>query len=221
MLKVAFAFWKRKVGNKNLIIRGKDFPNEYARRTLLREDLAFPIRKDLYFLKNKGEEAENLVYQFYWPITENLLKIYEPWSIEKESALALHLGDESIPRRLLVRTSKKTKYLIVLPFGLEIQIRPDISFQEKTRQSLAIGNTKVYLDIPEKILFSARKRRGTSFVAFIRGMKFNRRFLEILYSENPKPIVVKELMRIAEKLGRSDLSSALKKIFKEYTIYRL
>lgn len=220
MVQGAYEFWKDRIEAKDLIARGQEFPNEYIRKILQREEMIFTIKKGLYLLKNKGEDAENIFYQLYWQIVGKIVEIYEPYSIERESALCLHLGDESIPCKLLVRTSRNVKYPIALPFNLQVQIRPDPFFHEKTRQSLEIGKSKIFLDVPERVLLTIRKRSGIRFKAFIKGVKFNRQVLEILYYSNPKPIIVKELTEIADKAGRSDLSLNLRDILKKYTIYR-
>jgi len=220
MLKRALNFWQSKIKENDFVIYGSDFPDEYVRKILQREGLAFPVKKGLYLLKNKGNEAEDVIYRLYWPTVEKLLKVYEPWSIEKASALALYLGDESIPQKLFVRTERKVKYCLSLPSGLKVLIRPDPAFHEKTRQRIEIGKAKIYLDVPEKILFSIKKRMGIAFIAFIKSIKFDRRMLEVLYSANPKPIVAKELIEAASRYGRVDLSSVLKDLLRKYTIYR-
>lgn len=220
MLKRAINFWRSKVKENDLVIYGSDFPDEYVRKILQREDLALPVKKGLYLLKHKGDEVESVVYGLYWPIIEKILKVYEPWSIEKDSALALYLGDESIPQKLFVRTARKVKYSFMLPLGLKVQIRPDSAFHEKTRRDIKMGKAKIYLDVPEKVLFTIKKRKGIKFAAFIRGVKFDRRMLEVLYSAKPKPIVARELIEIANRYGRVDLGTALKDILRKYTIYR-
>lgn len=220
ILKRAYDFWNSKVKNKDYLVKGTDFPDEYVRKVLVREDLAFPVKRGIYLLKDKGEEIQNLIYQLYWQIVEKLLMTYQPWSIEKESAINLHLGDESIPKTLFVRTLRNVKYSFSIPFGLKIRVRPDPAMHEKTRQKFKIGKTELFLDIPERVLFSIKKRKGINFIAFLKGIKFNKRILEILYSTNPKPIVVSKLIRIAIKNTRKDLSKILKSIQEEYTIYR-
>jgi hypothetical protein len=130
------------------------------------------------------------------------------------------LGVESIPQKLSVRTLRKVKYFFSLPFGLSIQIRPDPLFHEKTRQRIEIGRAKIFVDVPEKVLFSIRERKGINFNTFLRGVDLNKRMLEVLYWEKPKSIVIKELIRNADKVGRHALSLWLKEIFKKYTIYR-
>lgn len=220
IFKRAYDFWSSKIKNEDYIITGIDFPDEYVRKVLLKEDLAFQIKRGLYILKDKGEGVQNLIYQSYWKIIEKLLKIYRPWAIEKESALNLYLGEESIPQALKVRTLRNVKYSLSISFGLNIQIRPDPTMHEKTIQKFKIGNAQIFLDIPEKVLLSIRKRSGINFIAFIKAIKFDKRILAVLYSTNPKPIVISELIRIAGKNGRDDLSKILKDVLEEYTIYR-
>lgn len=220
ILKRAYDFWSSMVKSKDYLVKGSDFPDEYVRKVLLREDLAFPVKRGIYLLKDKGEETQNLIYQLYWQIVEKVLMTYKPWSIEKESAINLHLGDESIPKTLFVRTSRNVKHSFSIPFGLKIRIRPDPAMQEKTRQKFKIDKAELFLDIPERVLFNIKKRKGINFIAFLKGIKFDKRILEILYSANPKPIVVSELIRISFKNGRKDLSMILKSIQEEYTIYR-
>lgn len=132
-----------------------------------------------------------------------------PWPIEKESALNLYLSNESIPSVLKVRTYRNIKYSLSIPYSLKIQIRPNATFHEKTRQYFEIWKTRLFLDIPEKVLFSIQNRNGINFMAFIRGIKFDKRTLEILYSSNPKPIVAKELNNLAKKCKRNDLAITL------------
>ncbi|MBI5399718.1 hypothetical protein HZB07_03800 [Candidatus Saganbacteria bacterium] len=214
-------FWKGKIQNNQRVLKGKDFPNEYVRKLLHKEQLIFPILRGLYLLKNsKGEDAETLFYQSYWVIIRRIMAPHDLWSIEKESALALYLGEETIPRQIKIRTARKINYIITLSFGLKVQIRPDPDFKEKTRQDWKITDKLVYIDIPEKIIFSIHKRKALSFLSFIKGMKFDKRILEILYADAPKPIIAKELIKIAKTAGRNDLVLALQKIIKENTIYR-
>lgn len=219
-LKRAYKFYKDKIKRKDFVIYGTDFPDEYVRRFLQKEDLSFPVKKGLYVLKNKGEDAKDLVYRLYWPMVVKLLEIYEPWSLEKESALALYLGDESIPQKLLIRTSRRVNYSFALPLDLEIDIRYDRAFHEKTRRQIEVGKVRVYLDVPERVLFNLQKRKGIKFITFVKSLEFDRRMLEVLYSVHPKPVVIKELIKITENNSRVDLSQALKDILKRYTIYR-
>lgn len=220
MTKRAYHFWRRRIKSKNFVVFGADFPDEYVRKVLQKEDLVFQVKKGLYLLKNKGEDPENLIYRLYWQIVEKLLGPYEPWSIEKESAVALYLGEESIPQRLLVRTQRKVKYLIDFPFAIQIQIRPDTTFHEKTRRKIKIDGIELFVDIPERVLMNIKKRKGPNFIAFIQSMKFDRRMLEVLYSAAPKPVVIKELIKIANKCKKTDIAQMLKDILKKYTVYR-
>lgn len=216
----AYSFWKDQVKKKEYIVEGKDFPDEYVRKLLQQEDLVFTIKRGLYLLKNKGRGAETLFYQLYWSAVVNLVKVYEPWSIEKETALGLYLGDESVPQTLKVRTARNVKHVLVLPFGLRIHVRPDPSFKEKTCRKMEVGAAQINLDIPEKVLLGLGKRKGIKFMSFIKSVKFNRRFLEVLYAASPKPVRVRELIKIANRVGRNILSRHLNEILKEYTIYR-
>jgi len=219
--KEACKFWKTKIKNRSFIVKGRDFPDEYVRKILLREDLAFRIKRGFYLLKDKGSDPQELVYMSYWEIVESLLKKYEPYSIEKKSALSLYLGDESIPLVLYVHTSRNVKYTLSLSSGLKIQIRPDPDFHKKIRQDIKIGKVKLFLDVPEKVLLSLNSEKDTDFLAFLKGTKFDKRILEILYSARPKPVIVKRLIKNAELHNIKDLSKMLKTILKEYTIYRL
>ena len=218
--KKAYSFWKDKAGEKEYIVSGRDFPDEYARKLLQQEDLVFTIKRGLYLLKNKGDAPGTFFYPFYWPAVAKLMEAYQPWSIEKEIALNIYLGDESIPQALKIRTGRNVKHILGLPFGLKIYIRPDPAFEEKTRRQIKISDAKLYIDLPEKVLLGLRRRKGINFISFIKGMKFDRRFMEILYAENPKPVRVKELAKIAKRIGRADLAAQLGEILKEYTIYR-
>ncbi len=219
--KEAYKFWKTKIKNRSFIVEGSEFPDEYVRRILLREDLAFRIKKGLYLLKDKGADPQDLIYRTYWEILGILLKRYEPYSIEKTSALSLYLGNESIPLTLCVHTLKNVKYSLSLSFGLKIQIRPDIDFHKKIRRDFIIGKTKLFVDVPEKVLLSIRKKNNADFIAFLKGTKFDRRMLEVLYSARPKPIIVKDLIKNAKRHNIKELSEILKTILKEYTIYRV
>lgn len=217
----AYNFWKTKIDNKVLLVKGTEFPDEYVRKMLIKEDLLFPVKKGLYILKDKGSEGQNLLYQLYWKIIEKILKPYLPWSIERESALKLYLGNENIPLVLKVRTTRKVRYYISIPFDLKIQVCVNPDFHAKTTQIFEIDKTSIYIDIPERILLSIRNRNNKDFVAFMKGIKFNKHVLEVLYSSNPKPVTVKKLIEMADRNGVKDLSKMLKEIIKEYTIYRV
>ena len=76
--------------------------------------------------------------------------------------------------------------------------------------------------IPEKVLIDASKLRlGEEAKSFIAGTKFNKRQIEVLYANNPKPFVFKRLMEMAKDVGRSDLVDALQQIIETYTHYKV
>lgn len=216
----AYDFWKKRLKKNEMIVSSHDIPDEYVRKVLIREDMLFKIKQGLYLLKNKGNDPEDLTYQLYWQIAGRILSQYEPYSIEKDSALSLHIGNETIPETLLVRTSKNVKYSLTLPFDLHIHIRPDPEFHKKTCQPLIIGNAQVFIDIPESVLFTLKKRGDLNFAAFIKGVNFNNKVLEVLYYSKPRPIMAKRLIEIAGKCGREDIATILKEIVKKYTVYR-
>jgi len=217
----AFDFWQQQVKQGNFVISSKDFPDEYCRRFLLRQDLLFQLKSGLYLLKNKGQAEAGLVYQNYWQIIKLVLANYEPWSIEKKSALNSYLGDESIPHKLMVRTKRNVKYAVNLPFGNYYMIRPDTNLNEKTRQAWRLKESLVYLDIPERVLLTVRQRNQAGFMAFLKATKFDSRFLDVLYSKQPKPVAVKEIVGLAKKVGRLDLANDLAAIYQRYTVYRV
>ncbi|MDI6731697.1 MAG: hypothetical protein QME05_03870 [Candidatus Margulisbacteria bacterium] len=217
--KRAMAFWLKRTKAGNYVIKGNEFPDEYVRKALRNEDLLAEIKKGLYIIKNRGDSLEDMIYHAYWPIVSVLLREYAPWAIEKEAALRLHLGDESIPSKLVIRSAKKINYGFEIFKGLTIQIHPDKYFNLKTRQALILGKNKLYIDVPERVLFTVKNRKSASLRAFIKSYNYNRRMLEALYADNPKPIVAKELIQIASPLNHA-LAVLLKSIVHKFTIYR-
>ncbi|MFH1358018.1 MAG: hypothetical protein ABII18_12905 [bacterium] len=219
--KSSMAFWSSCLQDKKRIIRGKDFPNEYVYKTLLKENLIFKIKKGLYLLKTKSEEKQSLFFRHYWFLIQTILESYEPCSLEKSSALDLYLGNESIPENLFVRTSKNVNYKIQLPFDSKIIIRPDPNYHNNTKTPFLIDDVELSLDLPEYVLLNIKQRTGIKFNAFVKGMNFNKQYLDILYYANPKPIIVKQLINKANELGNEKLGRDLKTILKKHTIYRV
>lgn len=206
---------------KKRLIHSQDFPSEFTYKILKRDDKIFKIKNGLYLLKDCLEDATTLFYRHYWSIVVIILKKYELYSLERESALRLYLDDESIPQTLFVRTKKNVGHTIPLPFNTKIMIRPDHAFHVNTRVQRNIGGTPLFLDVPERVLLHSKIRSGVLFNAFVRGLVFNKPRLEMLYYANPKPITVKRIILAAHILGNEDLAKQLKEIQRKHTIYRV
>lgn len=218
--KKAHALWQKYIKEKKIVLTKTDLPNEYVKKILLKKGYLYRLRRNLYILKDPFDNLEDLIYRNYWKIVETVLGRYCPWSIEKESALALWAGDQSIPSLLKVRTIKNVKNKIKLPFNINISIRPDKEFRKETSAEIKINALPLFLDLPEKIVFEIKNLKAPNLKALIKGHKFNKLLLDTLYSTKPKPIVAKRLVKMAQELGQTDLKEALEKIVKEYTYYR-
>jgi len=96
-----------------------------------------------------------------------------------------------------------------------------VPLNEKTRQAWRLKESLVYLDIPERVLLTVRQRNQAGFMAFLKATKFDSRFLDVLYSKQPKPVAVKEIVGLAKKVGRLDLANDLAAIYQRYTVYRV
>ncbi len=216
----AHIFWQKHADEGKIVLTKEDFPNEYIRRFLIKKSFLYRLRRNLYILKNPLDSLEDIIYKNYWQIAATVLKRYYPWSIEKENALSLWAGSQSIPNLLKVRTAKIIKNKIKLPFHINISVRPDKMFKKETSGEIKINNSRIFLDLPEKIIFEAKNLEDPNLKALIKGHKFNKLLLEALYSKKPKPIVAKRLIKLAKELGQNDLQEALEKIAKEYTYYR-
>jgi hypothetical protein len=215
----ALAFWLKNIKSNTFVIKGSRFPDEYSRKFLSKEDLLVRLKRGLYALKNRGARLEDIIFHIYWQIVSVFLADYEPWAIEKESALKLHLGDESLPSALIVRSAKTINYGIEISPGLKIQVHPDHDFNGKTRQIFKLDQTRLYVDVPERVLFTIKNRQSAKLKAFIKAFRFNRTLLEALYENNPKPVVAKTLIHLSAKLNPR-LSETLKDIVGKFTVYR-
>jgi hypothetical protein len=215
----SLAFWAGKIKAKACVINGASLPDKYSRKFLIKEGLLVRVKSGLYILKKRENSLKDLIFRTYWQIISTLMGHYKPWAIEKTSALKLYLGDESIPSLLVARTAKKINYCLEIFPGLKIQIHHDNQFNEKTRQLLELGQAQLFLDMPERVLFTTKNRGSANFKAFIKAFKFNRVLLEALYENNPKPIVAKALVNVSASIN-PQLAGDLKNIIKKYTIYR-
>lgn len=220
----ALKLWAENVKKGNVLRTTKDIPDENVRAILKKENLIFPITPGHFIIKKPEDDPKQLFMLLYWRIVELLLKRYEPWSIRANSALLFYIGNEQNQEHLLVRTGRKTNYIMSLPYGFKLTLVFDKDFDPRTVKKVGVAGRTLIVDIPEKVLIdSVSRKTGTtpSYNSFIRGMKFDNRFLEALYAKNPRPVVFKRIIEAAKDYGREDLVRDLERIVKTYTHYRI
>ncbi|MFC1496567.1 Fic family protein [Candidatus Margulisiibacteriota bacterium] len=216
----ALSFWAKRIKDQQMVVASKEIPGEYFRKILVAKKLAFPLRKGLYLFKKPEQDSKEQLYLNYWAVVNKILAKYIRWSIRGKSALDLYLGVQRIPKRLLVRTNRKAKVKIILPFGLEILVVYDPNFNTNTVCLYSIMGQKINLDIAESLLFEYKKT-DHDFTTFITTGTFDYRIMEVLYQEKAQPIVAKRLIQSFNKSKRFDLAKKLQSIIEEHTAYRV
>jgi Fic family protein len=216
----ALSFWAERVKEKQVVVTSKEIPGEYLKKILVAKGLAFPLRRGLYLLKKPEHDPQEQIYYNYWIIAQKILEQYVHWSIRGEAALNLYLGSQKIPEILQVRSSRKVKVKIKLPFGLKMLIINDSDFNPNTVGRIKIMGQELYIDIPEFLLFEYKKV-DANFLNFVKTQAFDHRIVEVLYQEKARPVVAKRLVGILSRAGRGDLAQKIQGVIAEYTGYRV
>lgn len=220
----ALKLWTDNLKKGNVLRMTKDIPDENVRAILKRENLIFTITPGHFILKKPEDDPKQLFMLLYWQIVELLLRRYEPWSIKAHSALLLYIGNEQDQKNLFVRTGRKTNYTMSLPYGFKLSLVYDKSFDPRTVKKVSVAGRTLNVDIPEKVLVDSVARKASvdsDYRSFVKGTKFDTRFLEALYAKNPKPIVFKRMVEVGKGVGREELAAELERIMRTYTYYRV
>lgn len=217
----ALRFWADKTKNNDYIVVTNDIPEQRQREYLVKEKHLSLATRGYWILKRPEDDLEEVFSLLYWQLIEKILSRYNS-SVRGNSALFIYNGAQEAQKHLLVRTKEKTNRKIAMPFGYDITLTYDPDFDDRLVKEVKVTDRNIPFDIPEKVLIDiGRRRPDKNSRSFIAGTKFDLRILEILYADNPKPIVFKRIIGLAKDLNRFDLVSGLEKTIVTYTHYRV
>ena len=218
----ALRWWAAQTQKDTFVVFSDEIPDRRQREYLIKESFLFGATKGYWILKKPEDDIEDVFPLVYWQFIEKILPRLSPCSIWGQSALSLLSGDQKAQKYLSVKTAKKTNRKLPLPLGSAISLIHDPDFDERLVKRLEVAGRKVSVDIPEKILIDASKLKlGDEARSFVAGTKFNMRMVEVLYADNPKPIVFKRLIEMVKDAGRLDLVGDLERIIGTYTHYKV
>lgn len=217
----ALKFWAEKIKNGDYIISAKNIPEQRQREYLVKEKYLGLATRGYWILKRPEDDLEEIFPLLYWQLIENVLSRYKS-SIKGNSALLIYNGAQEAQKNLLVRTKEKTNRKTTMQFGYNLTLTHDSDFDDRLVKKVNITGRNLPIDIPEKVLIDmGRQGHNSNIKSFIAGMKFDLRVLEVLYADNPKPIVFKRIIVLAKDVKRFDLVSNLEKTIETYTHYRI
>jgi Fic family protein len=217
----ASRFWADKTKNNEYIVVTNDLPEQRQREYLVKEKYLSLATRGYWILKRPEDDLEEVFPLLYWQLIEKILSRYGS-SIRGNSALLIYSGAQEAQKHLLVRTKEKTNRKITMPFGYDITLTHDSDFDDRLVKEVKVTDRNIPVDIPEKVLIDiARRKPNKNSQSFIAGTKFDLRILEILYADNPKPIVFKRIIGLAKDVNRFDLVSGIEKTIETYTHYRV
>ena len=218
LAKKSIDWWLKMAKKERMAVFSSEFPNAYQRRFLVKEGFAFSLKQGLWLLKKREEKPKEQFLIHYWQIVAKILAAYQRWAVKDKTAIKLLLGDQSVPEKLTTRISRKVIYTIKLPFGFKILVTYDPNFNLNVVKKLALPGTKIYVDIPEKLLLEYKKM-DEDYIRLVKSQSFDKRMLEILYQEKPSPKALERLSQSLSKHRRIDVAKNLQDIAKRYAHY--
>ncbi len=218
----ALRFWADKTKNNEYVILTNDISDQRQKEYLVKAKYISSVTRGYWILKRPEDDLEEVFSLLYWQLIEKILARYES-SIRSNSALLIYNGAQETQKHLLVRTKEKTNRKVTMPLGYDIILTYDSDFDERLVKKITVAGRELPIDIPEKVLIDIGRQKPDNnfFQSFVAGTKFDLRILEVLYADNPKPIVFKRLVGLVKEVNRLDLVPVLEKIIETHTHYRV
>lgn len=218
----ALRWWAAQTQKDVFVVTSNEIPDRRQREYLTKAGFLFNAMKGYWILKKPEDSVDDVFPLIYWQFVKKTLARLGPCSVWGKSALSLFSGDQKAQKYLSVKTVRKTNRKLFLPLNFEISLITDPDFDETFVKKLDVAGHEIPVDMPEKILIDAsRLKLGDEAKGFIAGTKFNKRIIEVLYADNPKPFVFKRLMEMAKDADRPDLVGELQRIVESYTHYKI
>lgn len=213
-------WWVEQTKKDKYVVSTKEIPDRKQREYLKNKRYLFTVARRYWALKRPEEQADEVFPLIYWQVVEKILSPFV-WSLRGLSALNIHNGNQMAQKQLQVRTNEKTNWKITLPLGFKINLQFDTGFDERLVKKMDIGGRKISVDIPERLLVDVSRLGYKDILSFVAGTKFDFRILDAIYAKNPKPVIFKRLIKIANDANRQDLATRLEKIIEDHTYYQI
>ena len=216
----ANAWISERVGAGERIVRSADAPGAREIAHLERLGLLTPVLRGFYAVKRPEDSAELVVDLLYWHAVQTVLNARHEWSIRGLSALALLVGDSSIPERLSIRTRQASNQVLSLFGCRRVLLRKDEDFDLRLSTTVEVGGEQIRVDRAEVVLVDLSDRtEDPIYRAFVSGTRFEMSVLEALYRRKPTPVRFRRASALARELGRQDLAAVLDRIVGKATAY--
>ncbi len=215
----ALTWWGKQIKQENYVVAAISIDRR-QREYLQKHGYLFAVSRKFYLLKRPEDEGSEVFPLLYWQAIQEVLSAFN-WSVRSNSALQVLNGDHSPQKSLLVRTEEKTNKKISLPAEFSITMQFDTGFDERLVNKVNIADRKIPVDIPERVLIDISRIKSRDAVSFVSGTKFDPRVLDALYAKNPKPVVYRRLIELANEAKRPDLAARLRKTIEYHTSYQV
>jgi len=184
-----------------------------ARRTLLRAGYLRPIMRGWYIPGAPGESPGDSTPWFvsFWTFAAHYLDVRfgDAWCLSPEQSIALHVGDRSVPRQLLVRAPRGRNKPTELAHGVSIfewRREPLPAAQVEVREGLRLQRLPIALINASAQEFSARPTHLRTALALITDAS------ELLRPliEGSHPVVAGRLVGAMRNIGRESLADEVR-----------
>lgn len=213
-------WWAEQTKKDKYVVSTSEIPDRRQREYLEKKEYLFAIARRYWALKKPEEQADEVFPLIYWQAVEKILSPYI-WSLRGSSALAIHNGNQMAQKQLQVRTKEKTNWKITLTPGFNINLQFDPGFDERLVRKMDVAGRKIPVDMPERLLVDVSRLESKDILVFVAGTKFDYRVLDAIYARNPKPVIFKRLIKIANDANRQDLATRLERIIEDHTYYQI
>ncbi len=189
-------------------IRSRDLSRTHRER-LMKNGFLQEVIKGWYVPARPDEIAGESTawYAAFWEFCASYLesRFSEDWCLSPEQSLALHTGNLTVPRQLLVRTKKKTNNLTDLPHNTSLL---DTHADLPSKNNSLIKDGLRIFSIPSALIASAPSnflQNPTDFRAALAMLGDASELLEILL-ENGHTTIASRLAGAFRNIGRDDIT---------------
>ena len=191
-------------------IRSRDLSRTHRER-LTKNGFLQEVIKGWYIPIRPGEASGESTswYASFWDFCASYLKTRfgTDWCLSAEQSLALHTGNMTVPKQLLVRTKKTTNNVTNLPFDTSIL---DIRAEIPEKENIVINQGLRLLSLPEALVACAPvsyRQNPTDLRAALAMVSDASDLLEHLL-EGGHSTIAGRLIGAFRNIGRTDLANA-------------
>lgn len=226
-IQLAKKWWGSHV-NSRPAWRTEDLPEATFKDILISFKLAYEVRRGTIVLGKPETELPVLIQSYFWEILSCILKSYAPCTITGISAIHLHLGSESIPKKLDVLTKSSSARIDLNGISVVSLEKNRELFQQRDVETFLkpIKTTRGYplmIESPESLVVHLRPQLLRDYPqvisAFLKAIDFDSEALRTLLVRESRPIVYPRLADLFEQVGKSDEAKMIRDMVKITTRY--